>query len=125
VFTAIDPVLPASISPRVHDEVLRGSIGYDGLVMSDDISMHALSGTFAERAAAVIAAGSDVVLHCNGEEAEMTAAASGVPRLAGAALARYARARAVTSAAPEPFDRAEAEELLDWVLAADGPPATS
>ncbi len=121
VFTAVDPERPASVSPTVHAQVLRGEIGFDGLLMSDDISMRALTGTFAERAGAVIRAGSDVVLHCNGDAAEMAAAADVVPFLSGPALARYQRARAVTAATPLPFDRAAAEAALDWVLGADRP----
>ena len=66
VFTAYDADAPASISRRVTEDVIRGSIGFDGLLMSDDLAMKALAGSVAERAAAVFAAGSDVVLACNG-----------------------------------------------------------
>ena len=84
-------------------DVIRGHIGYDGLVMSDDLSMNALSGSLAERTRAAFAAGCDMVLHCNGRLDEMEAVASDSPELAGeagrraaAALARIrARARAV------------------------------
>ncbi len=70
VFTAIDGGAAASVSRRVTSEVIRGSIGFDGLLMSDDLSMQALSGSIAERAAAVIAAGSDVALLCSGNLSE-------------------------------------------------------
>ena len=118
VFEAIDPHLPASISPRAHAEVIRGEIGFDGLLMSDDISMHALSGPFDGRAAAVLAAGSDIVLHCNGDLAEMQAAAAATPVLAGEARRRLERACAVRSRR-QPFDAGAAEGDLAWVLAAE------
>ena len=75
---------PASVSPVIIGEVIRGLIGLEGLVMSDDIGMKALGGPFAERARAVIAAGCDVALHCSGEFAEMVDTASAVPPLDGA-----------------------------------------
>ena len=69
-------------------------MGLTGLVMSDDIGMKALKGSFAERARAVIEAGCDVVLHCSGNLAEMTEVAGAMPRLEGEAAARFGRARA-------------------------------
>ena len=89
VFSAIDPHQPASISRKVHDEVIRGHIGFDGLLMSDDLSMKALSGTMGERTAAVFAAGSDIALHCNGHLKEMEAVAGDVPPLEGESLLRF------------------------------------
>ena len=71
VFSAIDPVAPATTSATMVREVIRGTIGFDGLLMSDDISMSALAGTLGERSRAALAAGCDVVLHCNGTLAEM------------------------------------------------------
>ena len=76
VFTDIDPDNPATTSRRVIEEVIRSEIGFDGLLMSDDVSMNALSGDFATRAGAIFAAGCDVTLHCNGDRAEMEAVAS-------------------------------------------------
>ena len=102
---------PASVSPVIIGEVIRGLIGLEGLVMSDDIGMKALGGPFAERARAVIAAGCDVALHCSGEFAEMVDTASAVPPLDGVAAARFARALSFLHA-PEPFDEAEAMELV-------------
>ena len=72
VFSAIDPDAPATTSVTMVREVIRGFIGFRGLLMSDDVSMKALSGTIAERSRAAFAAGCDVVLHCNGDLAEMT-----------------------------------------------------
>lgn len=118
VFSAIDPGAPASTSARVTREVVRGEIGFDGLLMSDDITMRALTGGVRGRAEAVIAAGSDLVLHCNGDLAEMYDAAAGVPSLAGAALRRFEGALAATAAArPERWDRERAEASLARVLA--------
>ncbi len=88
VFTAIDPIAPATISAIIVREVIRDSIGFKGLLMSDDISMGALSGSVGERTRAAIAAGCDMVLHCNGEMSEMLAVAAEAPRLAGAAAQR-------------------------------------
>lgn len=107
VFPQIDPALPASISPKVTADIIRDEIGFDGLLMSDDIGMKALTGSFADRAAAVIAAGSDVVLHCSGDLTEMRAAASAVPVLAGHALRRYRHAIDVTRTA-QSYDVASA-----------------
>ena len=67
VFSAIDPDRPATTSPVVVREIMRGAIGFDGLLMSDDVSMKALSGPFEERAKAIFDAGLDIVLHCNGD----------------------------------------------------------
>ncbi len=71
VFTAIDPERPATQSPAVIDGIVRGEIGFDGLLMTDDLSMHALTGPFRERAEKAFAAGIDIALHCNGDMAEM------------------------------------------------------
>jgi len=88
VYTAIDPIAPATTSVTLVRDVIRDWLGFRGLLMSDDISMGALSGSIEERARAAIAAGCDVVLHCNGELDEMQAVASAVPVLAGEAAAR-------------------------------------
>jgi beta-N-acetylhexosaminidase len=115
VFTAYDADAPASISQRVTEDVIRGSIGFDGLLMSDDLAMKALSGSVAAKAAAVIGAGSDVVLACNGGLEETEAVASVAPKLAGKALVRFERARAVFGQ-QQPFEVAEAEACLAEVL---------
>ncbi len=110
VFTAYDPHLPATTSRTMIEDVIRGFIGFDGLLMSDDVSMEALAGTIAERTAAAFAAGCDVVLHCNGNLAEMRAVAAGAPPLAGAAR-RRATAALAARRAPTPLylDAARAE----------------
>jgi len=95
VFTAIDPDEPATISRKVIDEIIRGHIGFDGLLMSDDTSMNALKGTIGERAARIVGGGCDIVLHCNGVMDEMKAVVKEAIPLAGDALRR---ARAVEAA---------------------------
>lgn len=88
VFNAIDPDHPATTSKRVIDEIIRGTIGFDGLLMSDDSSMNALKGTLGERAANIVAGGCDIVLHCNGVMSEMIEVAREVHELSGRALER-------------------------------------
>lgn len=124
VYAAIDPALPGSASARVTAEVIRGDIGFGGLLMSDDLGMKALSGPFADRARVVIAAGSDIALHCSGNLTEMQAVAAGVPALAGRALDRFAACIAVTGRS-EPFDVPEADAALAAVVALATPPAVS
>jgi beta-N-acetylhexosaminidase len=103
VFTALDPIEPATVSATIVRGVIRDSIGFAGLLMTDDISMGALSGSIAERTRAAIAAGCDVVLHCNGQMPEMEAVAAQAPALAGAALAR-AEAALASKKPPLPID---------------------
>lgn len=92
VYSAIDSGQPATTSARVINDIIRGQIGFDGLLMTDDLSMHALSGDFVERTRAALSAGCDVVLHCNGLMDEMRPVAEAAPVLAGEALARADRA---------------------------------
>lgn len=117
VYTALDPAQPATTSLKVMSEIIRGHIGYDGLVMSDDLSMQALSGTFQERAKASFAAGCDVALHCNGKMEEMAAVAEASPVLAGDALRRAQAALGRIAHVPEPFDPVDARARLDAALA--------
>ncbi|MGV1869481.1 beta-N-acetylhexosaminidase [Agrobacterium rosae] len=88
VFTAIDAERPATTSSKVIDEIIRGVIGFDGLLISDDSSMNALEGTLGERAANIVAGGCDIVLHCNGVMSEMLQVVKEVPVLSGRALER-------------------------------------
>jgi beta-N-acetylhexosaminidase len=111
VYTAIDPNRPASTSARVIAEIVRGAIGFNGLLMSDDLGMQALSGNLAERTRAVLAAGCDLALVCSGALADTEAAAAEAPPLEGASLGRYRRACAILRR-QEPFDMAEAEGSL-------------
>ena len=100
VFTAWDAERCASRSPKVIGEIMRGRIGFAGLLMSDDLGMQALKGGFRERAADVIAAGTDIVLHCSGDMAEMEAVASAVGSIPAVSRARLDRAMATVAGAP-------------------------
>src|SRR6187397_969627 len=111
VFSAIDPVAPATTSVTMVRQVIRGFIGFQGLLMSDDISMNALSGSIAERSRAALAAGCDVVLHCNGDLDEMAAVANEASELVGEA-ARRADAALAARRAPDEFDAEAARNLF-------------
>jgi len=121
VFSALDPAHPATTSATIIRQVIRGVIGFQGLLMSDDVSMNALAGSIAERTRAIVNAGCDMVLHCNGKLDEMRDVARETPELADEALDRARRALALRKA-PEPFDRqaarAELEALMDRVATA-------
>jgi beta-N-acetylhexosaminidase len=112
VFSALDPVHPATTSATIIRQVIRGVIGFQGLLMSDDVSMNALAGSIAERTRAIVNAGCDMVLHCNGKLDEMRDVARETPELAGEALDRARRALA-SRRAPAPFDRQAARAELD------------
>lgn len=92
VYRAIDPDRPATLSPIVIGEIVRGAIGFDGVLVSDDLCMHALTGPMGERARAALAAGCDIALHCSGDLAEMQAVAAAIGPLSDAAVDRLARA---------------------------------
>jgi beta-N-acetylhexosaminidase len=121
VFSAIDPVAPATTSVTMVRDVIRGTIGFRGLLMTDDISMGALSGSISERSRAALAAGCDVVLHCNGDLAEMAAVAGAVPDLAGESQ-RRAEAALSARAAPQDFDVAAARLMFTRMVAEDALP---
>jgi beta-N-acetylhexosaminidase len=93
VYEALDKDLPATLSAKVISEIIRGEIGFDGLLLSDDLSMKALRGTLAELAQRSVAAGCDIALHCNGKMEEMVQVAAGAPPLSKAGLERYTRGR--------------------------------
>ena len=115
VFSALDPVQPATTSATIIGQVIRGAIGFQGLLMSDDVSMNALSGSIAERTRAVFSAGCDLVLHCNGRLDEMREVAAETPELSGRALERAERALA-SRKAPLPFDRIQGRAELDAMI---------
>ena len=94
VYTAWDAERPASLSPTVIGDIIRGRIGFDGWLMSDDLGMEALAGDFATRAAGVVSAGCDVALHCSGKMDEMVAVASAVPAMSPEGHDRLTRAMA-------------------------------
>ena len=117
VYTAWDAERPASLSPTVIAEIVRGRIGFDGFLMSDDLGMEALQGDFAARAAGVVAAGNDAALHCSGKMDEMVAVASAVPELSPEGENRLARAMAGTMLEIETPRFAEAIAKRDSLLA--------
>ncbi|THD77748.1 MAG: beta-N-acetylhexosaminidase [Phenylobacterium sp.] len=108
IYAAIDPKRPGTTSRKVMRRAIRGAIGFDGLVMTDDLSMKALSGDFTDRARDALSAGCDMVLHCNGEMTEMKAVVAGTGALKGRAARRAAAALARIPRAVEPLDVAEA-----------------
>ena len=116
VFSAIDPASPATTSVTIVSQVIRGFIGFKGLLMSDDVSMGALSGTIAERSHAALAAGCDVVLHCNGDLAEMMQVAGAAPELNGLAAQR-AQAALAARRGREEFDVAAARRTFNEMVA--------
>jgi beta-N-acetylhexosaminidase len=115
VFSALDPAQPATTSATIIDEVIRGLIGFQGLLMSDDVSMNALAGSISDRTRALLAAGCDMVLHCNGKLEEMLEVARVTPELSGKALARAGRAL-LSRKAPQPFDRVKTRAELDALV---------
>lgn len=117
VYTDIDPDHPATTSRRVVEDVIRAEIGFDGLLMSDDVSMNALSGDFATRTGAIFAAGCDVTLHCNGNRAEMEAVASATPVLSGESL-RRARDVMAAFGDPDASDEAALRDEFEGLMAA-------
>lgn len=119
VFSAIDPERPATLSPEVIRRAIREEIGFDGVLVSDDLSMNALSGRLDARAAGAVAAGCDIALHCNGDFDEMSAVAAAVPPLSEPSMARLARAEG--GRRPPPAEAADPAALLaelDALLAA-------
>lgn len=115
VFSALDPAQPATTSATIIREVIRGVIGFQGLLMSDDVSMNALAGSIAERTRAIVDAGCDMVLHCNGKLDEMREVARETPELAGQALDR-AKAALASRKPPQAFDRAAGRAELDALM---------
>ena len=117
VYMAIDSTAAATLSSRVISQVIRGAIGFDGVLVSDDLSMQALGGGIGERAERALAAGCDLVLHCNGDRREMETIVSATGRIAARTADRLARSEAMRRASgPRPFDRSKAEARLEALL---------
>ena len=119
VFTAYDQRLPATTSRIMIDQVIRGFIGFGGALMSDDVSMEALSGSIGERTAAALAAGCDIALHCNGKLDEMKEVAANSPQLSGAALRRTEAALAARRQ-PKPLDNIAARAEFARMMGSSG-----
>lgn len=117
VYTAFDPHACATTSATVINEIIRGAIGFPGVLISDDLCMSALSGSPGERATAAFAAGCDLVLHCNGNLAEMRQVADACDCLQPQQQQRLAVSQAMVHT-PEPFDREAALERLNGLLMA-------
>lgn len=118
VYEALDPMLPATLSPLVIGQVIRRAIGFSGILVSDDLCMRALRGAPGALALQAIEAGCDLVLHCNGVLAETAAALEGCPVLTEEAAARLAETRARVLAARLPLDAPALLALRDAQLAA-------
>ncbi|MEZ5851402.1 MAG: beta-N-acetylhexosaminidase [Hyphomicrobiaceae bacterium] len=116
VYTALDATEPASTSRCVIAGIVRGRLGFDGLLMSDDLSMQALSGSLGARTSAVLGAGCDLALHCNGHLDEMREVAAATPLLDGMARQRFDRAVAVTHAPRKSYDVDAAERAIETLL---------
>ena len=117
VYTAIDPDAPGTLSKTVVSEIVRGHIGFDGLLMTDDLSMKALTGDFRARSERAIAAGCDMVLHCNGDLTEARPVAEGAPALTGKALERAEKALECVQKI-DAFDVAAATAEFDAAMSA-------
>lgn len=118
LYQSIDPNRAATISRKIVQEIIRGHIGFDGLLMTDDLSMKALTGSLQERAEMSLEAGCDVVLHCNGDLAEMREIAAVCPALAGEASRR---AEAALKRRKSPLDNmnlAEAHARFSAIMSA-------
>jgi beta-N-acetylhexosaminidase len=116
VFTALDPDKPASLSSLVHHEVIRGSLGFDGLLFSDDLNMKALHGRPEDLALRALAAGSDVVLHCNGEMSEMEAVARALGPMGTDSWIRWTHAKAMVKTPDLAYNPQTDGEKLDMLL---------
>ncbi|MCQ8277935.1 beta-N-acetylhexosaminidase [Acetobacteraceae bacterium KSS8] len=117
-YRALDPDRPATLSRTVIDEVLRRELGFTGLIVSDDLSMHAVSGEPGALAASALAAGCDLALHCSGVLAETRSVLAASPPPDAALRARLEAATALASARKQTLDRAalaaERARLLSW-----------
>ncbi len=117
VYAAWDPTLAATLSPAVLQGVIRGRLGFGGVLVSDDLDMNALSGTPVQRATTALAAGCDLALVCAGEFGATVEVLATVPRLTEAAAARLAAARALAAHCRRPFDAAATAAERDRLLA--------
>jgi beta-N-acetylhexosaminidase len=123
VYAALDATEPATLSRRMVSEIIRGEIGFDGVLVSDDLSMRALGGTIGERARRALAAGCDLALHCNGDPGQMEEIAAAARPISHDTAERLERGEAMRRrSASDGFDRGEAEAQLDALLT--GAPTT-
>jgi len=116
LYTQIDPNLPATISPTIIDKIIRSSIDFNGLLMTDDINMKALSGSIAERAKQSWAAGCDIVLHCSGDYEEMKELSVVTSELSAKALSRANAAQSIAFHSPSQVSQIDTEDELNSLL---------
>ncbi len=117
VYASLDATEPATLSRRVVSEIIRGEIGFDGVLVSDDLSMRALGGKIGERARRALAAGCDLALHCNSDPGEMEEIAAAARPISDATAERLRRGEAMRGrSVANRFDRSEAEAQLDALL---------
>jgi beta-N-acetylhexosaminidase len=118
VYKAIDPAAPATLSQKVIAEVVRHDIGFDGVLISDDVSMGALGGRLGDRTRQALAAGCDLALHCNGDPGEMEEVVAAARPISPGTAARLRRGEAMRcGSAVADFDRRQAEAQFDALLA--------
>ena len=123
VYAAIDDSTPATLSRQVIDTIIREEIGFDGVLLSDDIAMGALDGSLGERTGRAFDAGVDLVLHCSGVMAEMVEIVEAAPLISPAAEARITRGETLRQSRREGFERGAAERRLAELLAGAAGPA--
>ncbi len=115
IYTALDKVHPATLSKKIIKIIIRQNIGFRGLLMTDDLSMRALPGTLPDKCTSALAAGCDMLLHCNGKLDEMREVAAASVELKGKAL-RRAKAALKSARKPQPFDRSAALRDLERIV---------
>lgn len=116
VFTGLDPKTPASLSPTVNNEIIRGKLGFDGLLLSDDLTMKALKGTAVSLARRALEAGNDIVLHCSGDASEMGAISMVLEPMNDTSWARWTHARGMVAPLNPSYNPAEDAARLDVLL---------
>ena len=115
IYEALDKDYPATLSRKIIKNVVRKLIGFDGLLITDDLSMKALQGTFTEKSNMALAAGCDMLLHCNGVMSEMEEVAEAAVPLAGRAM-RRAKQALRAKRKPVPYDKIQALNELEAIL---------
>jgi beta-N-acetylhexosaminidase len=116
IFTQLDPHNPVSLSAIVHQDIIRGMLGFDGLLLSDDISMKALEGAPEDLAQRAHEAGADVVLHCNGNLTEMEAIAKAMGPMTTEGWTRWTYAQSMLRVPVDSYDPREDNQTLDTLL---------
>lgn len=118
IFTALDPDQPASLSAIVHNDIIRDQIGFDGLLLSDDLTMKALTGTPSDLARRALSAGADIALHCSGDLAEMEAIAAQLQPMSEESWERWERAKSMAKSPAPGYNSSEDNARLDILLGA-------